>query len=47
MVNAEYKINERLTTTGRLFNAVKSNFLAKKWVPKDVKAEIIGKINET
>ena len=40
----EDEINERIASTGRLFNVIKSNFLSKKEIPKDVKAEIVKKI---
>lgn len=38
------EINERVGSTGRLFNSIKSSFLGKKEVPKEAKVEVFKKV---
>jgi uncharacterized protein YukE len=40
----EDEINGRIAKTGRLYNSIKSNFLGKKEIPKQIKTEIVKKI---
>lgn len=40
----EDEINKRIAATGRLYNAIKTNFLGKKEMSSEAKADIVKKV---
>lgn len=38
------EINERTATGGKIFNSIKTNFLGKAEIPKDIKVEVVKKV---